>query len=205
MMLKTQNKKYPRAIAGFTLVELVVTISIFVLLSVVALVNFRQVDNSLVLQNVAHQVALVARKAQISGISVQGISAGAVTLFPSYGINFDTSRNTSFVLFSDTTVINKLFDGVCPKALPTDECAQRYTLAQGYTIKQLCGNQKTGGALATCALTRLDVSFTRPNPDALIIGNGGTGPFSDAEVVIQSKAGATKTIVVWTTGQISIE
>lgn len=202
MILSTKNKNIH---AGFTLVELVVTVSIFVLLSTVALVNFRQVDNSLILQNVVHQVALVARKAQISGISVQGIDSGGTTLFPSYGINFDTSRKTSFVLFSDTTVINKLFDGTCPKVLSTDECVQRYTLAQGYTIKQLCGNQKTGGGLATCALVRLDISFTRPNPDALIIGDAGVGPFSDAEIVIQSRTGATKKIVVWTTGQISIE
>lgn len=204
MLFSTQNNKYRGGgSAGFTLIELMVTISVFVILSTMALVNFRTVDNSIVLQNVAHQVALITRKAQISGISVQGFGSGASEVFPSYGVHFDTLNTTSFVLFSDTSLANKLFDGTCPKVFPTDECVQRYTLAKGYTIQQLCGNQKTGGPLATCALTSLDISFTRPNPDALIIGSG-VG-FSDGEIVIQSKAGVTKTIVVWRTGQISIQ
>jgi prepilin-type N-terminal cleavage/methylation domain-containing protein len=207
MLFHKKNKKYGNGKRGFTLTELIVTVSIVTLLTTVAVANFRQVDNSLVLQNVAHQVALVARKAQISGISVQGIESGGVALFPSYGINFDMSKNTSFILFSDTTATNKLFDGVCPKVLPTDECVGPYTLANGYTIKELCGNLKTGGSFATCALSRLDISFTRPNPDALMIGNISTPPtgFSDGEIVIQSKTGKTKTIVIWKTGQISIQ
>ncbi len=190
--------EYGNTCAGFTLIELVVSIGIFTLLSTVALVNFRTVDNSLILQNVAHQIALVARKAQISGVSVQGLGSGAAEVFPSYGINFDTSRNTSFVLFADIGVADKLLDSACPSA----ECVQRYVLASGYAIKELWGNKKTSAP--GTSLNRLDISFTRPNPDALIVGNSTLG-FSDAEIVIQSRAGTTKTIVVWRTGQISIE
>lgn len=212
MMFCTKNKKRRNTRGGFTLIELVVTISIFVLLSTVALVNFRQVDNSLVLQNVAHQVALVVRKAQISGISVQGINSGGSTIFPSYGVNFDKSssgsppKNTGFILFADlpTGFGNGVFNGVvCPGAIVLgDECVQRYTLAQDYTIKELRGDKKT--TPPGTSLTRLDISFTRPNPDALIIGNSTT-QYSDGEIVIQSRLGKTKTIVIWKTGQISIE
>lgn len=187
---------------GFTLIELLVTIGIFILLSTVVMVNFRQVDNSLVLQNVAHQVALVIRKAQISGISVQGISSGGSTVFPSYGVNFDITRNTSFALFADINTKNKLLDSACSSV----ECIQRYTLANGYTIKNIYGNQKTNAPGSGTSLDRLDITFTRPNPDALIVGNSvTTSPFSDAEIVIQSRQGITKTIVIWRTGQISIE
>lgn len=183
---------------GFTLIELMVTVGVFILLTTAAIINFRTIDSALVLRNVAQQVALVVRKAQISGISVQGIGSGAATVFPSYGINFDTSRNNSFVLFADTGIKNKLLDSACPSA----ECIQRYVLANGYTIKSLYGNQKTSAP--GTSLNRLDISFTRPNPDALIVGNSVLG-FSDAEVVIQSKSGVTKTIVIWKTGQISIQ
>lgn len=183
---------------GFTLMELMVTVGVFVLLTTVAIMNFRAIDSVFVLRNVAQQVALVIRKAQISGISVQGINSGGVTVFPSYGINFDTSRNTSFVLFADIGVGNKLLDSACPSA----ECVQRYLLASGYTIKSLYGNQKTSAP--GVILNRLDISFTRPNPNALIIGNTNSA-FSDGEIVIQSRTGTTKTIVIWKTGQISIQ
>lgn len=211
MMLHIKNKRHHHNRGGFTLTELVVTIGVFLLLSTVALVNFRQVDNSLVLQNVAHQVALVVRKAQILGISVQGVKSGSGTVFPSYGVNFDISGpppDNFFRLFADLPVGggNGVFNGtICPGTIVIgNECVQKYTLAGGYTVKQLCGNKKVGGALATCGLSRLDISFIRPNPDAVIIGNATT-PFSDGEIIIQSRLGKTKTIVIWKTGHISIE
>lgn len=208
MICITKNKKDRNIRRGFTIMELLVTLSVFALLTTVVLVNFRQVDNSLLLQNVAQQVALVVRKAQISGISVQGINSGGSTVFPSYGVNFDTSLNTVFRLFADlpSGSGNGILNGVaCPGAIVLgDECVQRYVMWRGYTIKHLCGNQKTGGILATCSLSRLDISFKRPNPDAIIVGDSTT-TFSDGEIILQSRLGKTKTIIIWKTGQISIE
>lgn len=203
-----KNKKYRTIRArGFTLIELLVTMSVFTMLSTVVIVNYRNVDNSLILRNVVQQVALVVRKAQIEGVSVRGIDRGLGEVFPSYGVSFDTSAagipppNTGFVLYADFPAQsgNNIFDGVCPASL---ECVQRYSLAKGYTIKELWGNRKSG--FPGTSLSRLDVAFMRPNPDAFIIGNASTA-FSDAEIVVQSKAGSTKTIVIWKTGQISIE
>lgn len=207
-----QNKKYSRIIAGFTLTELMITITVFVLLSAVVITNFRSVDNSLILTNVAHQVAVIIRKAQISGISNTGLGSGAAEVFPSYGVHFDTTgpppQNT-FILFADLPA--GAGDGVClgtcpllPPPPPGKEGIQRYTLAPGYTIKDLCGNFKTTGTPG-CGLNRLNITFVRPNPDAVLKRNAGDTPYSNAEVIIQSKTGVTKTIVIWKTGQISIE
>lgn len=197
-----------RAVRGFTVFELLVTIGVFALLSVAAIANFRAVDNSLILRNVANQVALVIRKAQIYGISVAGIQAGGNTIFPSYGINFDTSRNTSFMLFADldpdgTGPIqpDDVFNGVlvCPgNVLLLQECRQKYNLANGYTIADLCGG-------VTCSLDRLNITFTRPNPDTVIKENAGPGGYPNGRVIIQSKSGDRRTIRIWKTGQISIE
>ena len=191
---------------GFTLAELLVTMSVFTLLSVVVLVNFRKVDNSLVLQNVAHQVALVIRKAQISGISVAGFGSGASEIFPSYGVNFNTASPTTFTLFADRNG-NNVFDGTCPGV--TCERVQGYTLLKGYTIKSLLGNLKTSSP--GVAVNPLNITFTRPNPDAcfkrtavgLLCPSGSL--YSDADIIIQSISGATKTITIWRTGQISIQ
>ncbi len=204
MILHRKNVKERNNDEGFTLFELLVTMSVFLLLSTVVVANFRSVDNTLVLRNVANQAAVVIRKAQIQGISVKGFVTGTGEVFPSYGVNFAMSDNTTFALFADIPPLlgNGIFDGTCPSSA---ECVQRYTLARGYTIKQLCGNQKTGGPLATCALAFLDVTFTRPDPEALLLGNPGDIVFSDAEIVLQSRNGTTKTIVIWETGQITVE
>lgn len=196
MLFIPQQKKYLPAASGFTIIELIITMSVFALLSTVAIANFKNVDNSLVLRNVANQVALVIRKAQISGVSVMGIGTGASEVFPSYGAYFNTASPTTFILFADRNE-NKVYDASASPA----ELVQRYTLAQGYTIKSLIGNQKT--ASPGSSANPLSITFTRPNPEATI--RGGATSYSDAEVVLQSKAGSTKTIVVWRSGQISIE
>lgn len=202
--IRTHQRK-----GGFTLIELLVVISVFVLLSTLTVANFRTVDNSLILRNVASQAALVVRKAQIYGVSVTGIQKDATTaIFPSYGINFNMSSPGVFTLFADINPRNNFFNntGCPPPALGVDECIQRYIIANGYQIKELRGNRKTSSP--GTVLARLDITFTRPNPDTVIRGFTGAGwqSFSDGEVVIESiKSGNTKTVVIWKTGQISVE
>lgn len=209
----TKNKTYKNTNSGFTLTELMITITVFVLLSAAVIVNFRHVDNSLVLQNVAHQVAVIIRKAQISGISNKGLVTGGLEIFPSYGVHFDTTGpapHNTFTLFADLPspfVTDGVCSGTCPLLPPPPpgkEGIQRYTLAPGYTIKDLCGNSETTGAPG-CNQNRLNITFVRPNPDAVLKRNAGDTPYSNAKVIIQSRTGVTKSIIIWKTGQISIE
>ena len=61
---------------------------------------------------------------------------------------------------------------------------------------------------SNCGLSNLDISFTRPDPDATLTGTSvvwGKRSYSDAEVVVVSPKGSFKIITVWTTGQISVE
>ncbi|MBI2120099.1 MAG: prepilin-type N-terminal cleavage/methylation domain-containing protein [Parcubacteria group bacterium] len=200
--IKKSQEKY-HMIRGFTVFELLVTIGVFALLSALAIANFKSVDNSLILRNVASQVAMVTRKAQIYGISVKGVNAGG-TVFPSYGVNFNTTTaldRTRFTLFADLDpdgagpgLSNDVFDGACPGS----ECVQRYTLAKGYTIQGLEG---PFGA----SRDQLNITFTRPNPDTVIKEGAAGSGYQNGKIIIQSKSGDTKTIVVWKTGQISVE
>lgn len=219
----THNRKKRTPDAGFTLIELVVTITVFTLLSTLALANFRATDNSLVLQNVAHQVGITIRKAQISGIATQEFNSN---FSKGYGVHFQMTTPKNFWLFADWND-NKVFGCLTPCPPPPSppppppvlgsngcvtsfsECLQRYTMAKGYTIQALYGNGKSSSP--GTSLSRLDVTFIRPNPDALIMGTIGSpftgtmSQFSDAEVVLKSASGDTKTVVVWKTGQISVE
>lgn len=56
---------------GFTLIEFVVIISIFAIMASVALFNFKGFQNNVAINNVAHDIALVIRQAQVFGWATQ--------------------------------------------------------------------------------------------------------------------------------------
>jgi prepilin-type N-terminal cleavage/methylation domain-containing protein len=56
---------------GFTLIEFVVIISIFAIMAGVALVNFSGFRSNVGLNNLAHDIALTIRQAQVFGWSTK--------------------------------------------------------------------------------------------------------------------------------------
>ncbi len=240
-MFKKQNKKIlntsyliPRTNAGFSMVELLVAVSIFMVVTSVLLVNYPKFSSKILLENVAYEVALSARQAQSYGLNVRVASlGGGNTSFPTYGVHFslnginsnDPSDSKTFVLFADLlpdtltpTANNKKYDAVSGCDVIGGECVEKFSIQNTNQIYMLCGNLKSTGANidnwgsisgADCSLTSLDISFTRPDPDAYIIGystlTGNDVVFSDAEIVLRSPRGSTKNVVVWQTGQISVE
>jgi len=219
---------------GFSMIELMVTVSIFAVISGLTLVNFPKFSSKILLENVAYSVGLSVRQAQSYGLNVRVLDLGGGTdLFPTYGVHFSLSGTTeddpsdtkNFVLFADLLPDindpinnNKKYDAVSGCNVTGGECVEQLTIQNANSLAYLCGNLKSTGATienwlevagADCSLTTLDVAFTRPDPDATLTGYsafaGAELTFSDAEVVIISPRGDTKTVVIWQTGQISIE
>ncbi|MDB4984359.1 MAG: Pili subunit [Patescibacteria group bacterium] len=63
---------------GFTLIEFIVIISIFAIMAAVALFNFQGFRSNVAINNLAHDVALTIRQAQVFGWSAQsGIDSGS--------------------------------------------------------------------------------------------------------------------------------
>lgn len=190
---------------GFTLIEAIVTITIFILLSAVTIMNYRSIDNSLLLDAVANKIAIDLRQAQVSGTSVREDIGG--TFKNGFGINFGTSAasTTSYIFFVDRNA---------DKMLTSGEAIRQYSLGKGYSIKKLCVNQKTVSPPSCTSaadpgwMDQLNLTFIRPNPEAILQGiKGGSSSsnYADVEIVIQSVNGSTKTIIMGVTGQISIE
>jgi|GEM_PF-5992068 len=184
---------------GFSLIELLVTIGVFTLLTSMTVANYRSVDSTLLLNALVNKVAVSVRQAQISGTATRQDVTGTGTFTNGYGINF-TNSSTQYVYFVDRgTPGNKQYDN--------GELLETYTLGSGYTLSDICVNEKTG--TASCGLARVDITFLRPNPDAAIKIQsnlcGGSNLCSDAEVSFRSLDGHVRKIVIWVTGQISIE
>jgi len=201
---------------GFTLIELLVTIMIFVILTGVVLFNQNGFNNTVLINNLAYDIALTVRQAQNYGTNVNE-SQSAINPFSSYGAYFNISPSggspTNFVFFADTVggiggVPDGKYDGTPSNGSVTNcpandsECIQRYTIGSGNYIKSICTVSSTNQSICNSTLTIL---FKRPNPDALIYADGNTTPLSSAQITVSSASGITKTIVITAAGQIYVQ
>lgn len=198
--------------AGFSIIELIVTLSIFVVISSVLLFNYNSFNKRITLDMLAHQIGQWVRDAQVSAMSVKRARADTGK-FPGYGLHFDMTKPDRFVYFADVNG-NKRYDtgGVCGD--PTSECEREVKILQGNKLYALCGDVPSGAISTTECISplgaslRFDILFLRPDPDAKIYGdlNGASfpTPYSRAEIIVTSPTDYRRTIVVWTTGQISV-
>lgn len=181
---------------GFTLIELLVSITIMSLLSGIIIIQYSQFDSTLLLRNLAYEVALSVREAQVLGISVRGAQGTAADKFERrYGVHFDKSASTNktYILFRDANGNGEYTAG---EALTT------YTIARGSYISEICAG-------STCTADTLDIMFKRPDPDALFLAKAGASTlsgYSDVQIKVTSPrdTSRTRTIRVTSTGQISV-
>ncbi len=196
---------------GFTLFEMMVSISIFVMITTIAVVNYRKFGNDVFINNLAYDIALTIRKAQSYGINVRGTSANNFSY--GYGVHFDirSSPNPCTGVASNTCY--KIFVDSLPSEPDLQwnnaaEDVETFNLLKGSTVSSLCVTSSSG---EDCTVDVLDLVFLRPNPDAHIYfhttggATGGTTGYTSARIVIRAVDGREKSIVVYGIGQISVK
>ena len=187
---------------GFTLMELLVVTAIMALISGLVLVNNNRFGGSILLQNLAYDMALSIRQAQIFGISVQRFN----TSFGSaYGMHFDASSGSgpaSYELFADALLpANGTYE--CPQPGTANcELVQATTISRGFYIQSLCTTPP--GQSEVCGLATLDITFQRPEPDAFIRSPAYAGLNESARIRVASPRGDVKDIYIESNGQISV-
>ncbi len=173
---------------GFTLFELLVSISIFTLLTAVLLVKNTQFRGTTIINNVAYDLALSFREAQVYGVDVQSYanvassssySQTAADVFThGYGMHYDTYDSVpakqiypyvnQFTLFADSGSTNP--DNLRYDA--DDVIVEIKTIPQEDIIQNICALGTTYctnyGGDPIHKISSIDVSFKRPNPDAKI-------------------------------------
>lgn len=183
------------SVRAFSLVELLVAVSIFLVISMVVLANHARFNSSVLLGALAYDVALSIREAQVFGLSVRQFGSGFQI---GYGLRF--SSPNSYVFFVDTDANKKYDEGV-------DSIVRTYTLGRGHTFLRFCGTTSVGVeecSDGTVPITHLDVVFFRPDPDAVISSNE-PGIYSSGKIIVTSPGGDTRTVQVASTGQISVQ
>ncbi len=211
--LLTQRYQKNNHLGGFTLIELLVSVSIIGLITTVVVFNQGDLSDQISLSNVVNDLDLQIREAQTYGISVRERTPSSNDFNISYGVDFNilginSPTNVAYYSFADSGSKNGYFDtfGTCTTG---GECVIRNNISRGNTISQLCVVTSTG--TETCGLGRLAISFTRPNPVARIVffnSSGSPVTYSNhrgARVQMTSPKGKVKSIIVYTTGQVSVQ
>jgi len=218
---KIENKKSfskcygPEHSKGLTLIELMVVISIFLVITSTVIFNYGSFKSNVSLQNLTDDIALAIRKAQSFAIGSRGINN---VFSNSYGVHFSkntdrvnlVANNKSFLMFSANTPTSGYIVGSGSCGDPENKCIELFNIASNDTVKDILID---GSSISYTSY--LDIIFTRPNPRATfclrssIGGSCSTQNISSVSIIISNgQAGIdekTKTISVQNTGQISTE
>jgi len=180
---------------GFSLIELLVVISVFSMITMVILANHSRFNGSVLLGNLAYDVGLSVREAQVYGLSVKQFGSQFQV---GYGVHF--SDSSTYILFADVNRNNRYDIG-------TDSIIETNSLGKGHSILHYCAETSLGTLSCSDSggspITYLDIVFFRPDPDATISTNEPT-IYSRGMVVVTSPAGETRTVTIASTGQISV-
>lgn len=170
-------------VRGFTLIELLVSIGIIGLVTSIVLVRYGSFDSTTILKNAAYDVALALRESQIRSISVV---RGPVT---QEGVSFDFAYGISLNAGDDSYTAFRYASSTGQPRYEGDDAELIDVLklpGRAIHVVDMC-TQK-GDTDQTCGLTRLDVSFRRPEFNALIYAiDSNNVPLSNPEEITETQ------------------
>jgi len=173
---------------GFTLVETMVALGIFVIVTAIVFVGNSRFNNTIFLTNLAYDLALTVSRAQSYGINVRPFDGATKPFEVGYGVYFEKNSHDSFILFTDVNQ-NNLYSN--------NELLERYIIRRGNYISNLfCGGSP---------FDSINITFIRPNPDAIFYCNGISSNASSVRIEVTSPAGIKKNVTIEATGQISVQ
>lgn len=186
---------------GFTLIELMVTIGIVTVMMGIILFENSKFNQSIILTNTAYEIALVARQAQVFGLSSRANVSGS-SFGQGYGISASSvaGQNDTVRLFADNN--NWYYEA-------SEEITGGVKMGRGIRIVAVCFKTATLEC-NTNNRTATNVIFKRPNPEANIrdsLGNEVPGVKS-VNININTNDGIVanmRCVVIDRSGQISVK
>ncbi len=193
MKIKSKNR-------GVTMIEVLVSISIFAIITSVVLYNHSAFNSSVAVTNLAYEVALTVKQAQSYGLSVKreaGYSG-------SYGAYFSTSPgdDKKVIVFADKDSDNEYDytnEATCGSN-PASECREELNIRGDVSVKNLADSYNPTGNTG-----ELSIIFKRPDPIAYIYDTDQNNARTYGEITISSARGKEKIIRVDRSGQISVK
>ena len=206
------HPKYPKSKklkseTGFSLIEMIVSISIILIITSVVLVRQSAFTSTVLLKNLAYGVALSVREVQTAAVSVRG--RNGIFDVP-YGIHFDIQKDNQYVLFRDVKPVSNINDKY--DVGDTEELVDTITINKNFKLKDLC-YENTSTKVCNSNdpnFKELVVIFKRPDFDALFNVDNNTNDLDsdiiEVEVVLSGRVDDTleRVITVNSTGFVGI-
>ncbi len=195
------NKKKRNLVRGFTLAEIILVVFITSIISSAVVFRYRDFSDSIELENMALDVVLSVREAQVFGISSRGTTTPE-SFFYAYGVRFSSipaADRASYISFIDSDGDDLWYD-----SSSDSEQLKKIVFRQGYLVDDLCTITPPATS-EVCSQAELDILFQRPDVNAII----KTGKFNDhsssARIELISPSGATTSVNVSESGQVYID
>jgi len=197
---------------GFTITELILSVSILVAIMAMVLLNQSTYTDEVVLSNAADEISSTISQAQLYATGVREFTPGSSEFDISYGLTFSLLSSGSdevYIYFADRNG-NGIYDDdwSCPTS-NSSECLDRADLSSGNRINALCFVRTFD--TDDCNVGRIDVSFFRPSIEARILLFDTSGHsmspanIKGAKVILESPRGLARSVTVYLTGQISVQ
>jgi prepilin-type N-terminal cleavage/methylation domain-containing protein len=190
-----------RKAAGFTLVELLISIGIIGMVTAIVIVKYSSFDSSVLLKDAAYEIALALREAQIKSVSVVRTGSGTNAVNYPYGVSFTPGQQRYFAFqYPSATAY--------PKYIFSAITLATTTIGRTMEVYDVC---VYGTALADpCSISKLDVSFRRPEYKAYFWATAGSNNYdsntiTNVTIKVRSRNGGDVFVVeVTSLGQISV-
>lgn len=198
---KNKSKK-----GGYTLVELMVVVGIFSLLTSIVLFNQAKLNSTILVTNLAYEVGLTVRQAQTYGISVSAANPTGGQFSGAYGLYFASSSPSQIFLFNDANG-----DGFRTSSA---EDVSVYTIQnqRGNGVAALCIDPVAGSKCpgSSALVSNVNIVFKRPNPEALLTYTNGSGTHyvqqGLVQIVLNTPQGDDcRSVFVYQTGAVSVD
>lgn len=217
-----------KAKAGFTVIELLVSLGIMITIMTTVLGNYPESNIRVNLAMLAHTITLALRETQIRGTAIDSsdLSVGG------YGLFFDKATSTQFVLFKDFATVAgpnglDVGDGVYSMIFGSDETESITTFPYKFKVGKLCvgtGYPFTGTNNGSCdtdntasmpTINTVTIAFVRPSPQPIItinqddalnkrdsISNGISGACIEVTSESPNREAYVRSAQVYTSGRI---
>lgn len=200
-LFTTNNNSNNCTNSGFTLVELLIVLGVFAVLTAVILSNYRTYNTNAVFANASENIVLALRQAQVygSGSKAGSGACGGMTVFDcSYGVYFVQGAN-GVKVFADTNN-NRVYNSGEEIGLESTAVTWASTIS---ITNLLCDG-------LSCSTGAASVTFRRPNPTAFIADVAPyattTSAYTSISIAVtDANTGRTATTTITKAGQISIQ
>jgi Tfp pilus assembly protein FimT len=176
--------------------ELLIVLAIIGLLTAVVVAQYRDFDSTTVLRNLAYEIALSVREAQVMTISTSNLGGGSILQNQgqnSYGITFDTNSR-SYTIFND-------LDGDDAYDAP-GELVKLITISQGASITNI-EEEYTDGS--TASVGSATITFDRPHLDTAFTTSSNSNAIVELTIEATTQRGGSRLIRITKAGRISVE